>query len=1105
MDNGTVAGILTETDVLTKVAGNGKDFYQTELGQIMSCPVETVRSDLSVLDAGRIMGEKNIKRLPILEGEKLIGIVTQTDLVRALTSYGLWRDVLAIMSPDVAAIQRNASVAEATEVMTAQNISCIVVLDGDQVAGVLTEKDLLGRVVALQRDPACVKTEEVMSSPVTSIPPSYSVFSASKIMEEMNIRRLVVTKDERLCGVVTQTDIFMAVRNRLQAEEEKNLRLLENSKDSIYTTDLDGMITYVNPAFMKLLDVSEPANLINQPFLPKGFCFSQEERKQFLKELKKGSIESKELTLKTSGGKKIYVTVFPSFTKDIHGKINGSQGIIYDVTAKKELVALREAEEALQQSEERLRIILNSILTGVVLIDAESHEIIDANPLAVELIGLPREEIVGRLCHEFICPAERGDCPISDLDQTVDQSEHVLLTANGEKIPIIKTVASATWQGRKYYVESFIDITCRKKAEEALHESEQRYRNLIEHMSSGVVVYEPIDTGNDFVIRDFNPAGENIERVDRKDVIGKRVTEAFPGVKELGILDVFKRVWETGKTEYFPDSLYKDKRSCEGWRENWVYKLPTGEVVAVYNDITERKQTEEALRVSERKYSDLVQQSPDAVISLDKTGNFLSFNPAAERMSGFSAQEVLGRHFTKIGILAKESIPKALKEFGLVLTGAEHPPFELIITRKDKSRLFMEANGRLIKQKGQKTWIQVTLRDITKRKEAEQALNKSENLLRTIINAASDAMISIGEDGLINLFNPAAEKMFGHKREEMIGEPLDCLIPEQYRQQHQQYIKSYFTTGKPDVAIGNTLELPALRREGNVFPIELSLSAGVADNKQFVIAVARDIRERKRAEEELERLNKDLESTNQELTRTNEELKEFAYITAHDLKTPLRGIGTLADWISTDYADKFDEQGKEQVRLLTTKAKQMSALIDDILQYSRLGQGDQEEQQVDFNAVLSEVIAEIDPPENIEITIENELPALTCEKTQIMQVFQNLLSNAVKYTDKPEGQIKVGCAEQGEFWEFSVSDDGPGIEQKHFERIFKIFQTLSPREGVESTGIGLSIVKKITEMNGGRVWVESKRGEGSTFFFTLPKQMGVGNAERLQADSLPSN
>jgi two-component system sensor kinase FixL len=281
----------------------------------------------------------------------------------------------------------------------------------------------------------------------------------------------------------------------------------------------------------------------------------------------------------------------------------------------------------------------------------------------------------------------------------------------------------------------------------------------------------------------------------------------------------------------------------------------------------------------------------------------------------------------------------------------------LVITRKDKSRLHMEANGRLIKQKGQKAWIQVTLRDITERLQTEQ---------------------------------------------------------------------------------------------------------------------------------ELEKLNKDLESAVWELRRANKELQEFAYITAHDLKTPLRGIGILADWISKDYADKFDEEGKEQVRLLVSKAKQMSALIDDILEYSRLGYGNPEKQQVDLNKLLKEAISDINPPENIQITIENKLPVLMCEQTQIIQVFQNLLSNAVKYMDKPNGQIKVGCIEQDSFWKFSVADNGPGIDEKYHKKIFKIFQTLSSRDRSDSTGIGLSIVKKIVELNAGIIWVESEPGKGSTFFFTLP-------------------
>jgi signal transduction histidine kinase len=248
-----------------------------------------------------------------------------------------------------------------------------------------------------------------------------------------------------------------------------------------------------------------------------------------------------------------------------------------------------------------------------------------------------------------------------------------------------------------------------------------------------------------------------------------------------------------------------------------------------------------------------------------------------------------------------------------------------------------------------------------------------------------------------------------------------------------------------------------------------------------------EIAEREHAEEELEKLNKDLRSTIQKLARANKELKEFAHIAAHDLKSPLRAIGTLADWISTDYADKFDEQGKKRVSLLLTRAKQMSALIDDILQYSRLGQSNPKKEQVDLSRIITELIEEINPPENIQVIVENELPTIICEKTHIIQVFQNLLSNAVKYMDKPKGQIKVGCVQEGGFWKFSVADNGPGIDEKYYEKIFKMFQTLTTHDKVESTGIGLSIVKKITELNGGRAWVESKSGKGSTFLFTLPK------------------
>jgi signal transduction histidine kinase len=258
--------------------------------------------------------------------------------------------------------------------------------------------------------------------------------------------------------------------------------------------------------------------------------------------------------------------------------------------------------------------------------------------------------------------------------------------------------------------------------------------------------------------------------------------------------------------------------------------------------------------------------------------------------------------------------------------------------------------------------------------------------------------------------------------------------------------------------------------------------------------------ERKKAQEVLEKLNTYLKSIVRELDSANKELQEFAHIAAHDLKTPLRGIGTLAEWFSTDYADKFDEQGQKQIKMLTERAKRADKLVDSILQYSSIGQLKEEQDQLDLNIMLPEIICEVDSPENINITIESDLPVLMCKKTHIRQVFHNLLSNAIKHMDKEKGQIKVGCTEEECFWKFSVTDNGPGIDQKYFNKIFKIFQTLLPSDETESTGIGLSIAKKIVSMNAGRIWVESEVGKGSTFFFTLPKQETEAESKKLQAN-----
>ena len=382
---------------------------------------------------------------------------------------------------------------------------------------------------------------------------------------------------------------------------------------------------------------------------------------------------------------------------------------------------------------------------------------------------------------------------------------------------------------------------------------------------------------------------------------------------------------------------------------------------------------------------------------------------------------------------------------------------------------------------------------ITELKQAGEKLQ----LTRNLIDRSNDCIFVIDPKwGRFLDVNDRACDSLGYTREELLDmtvKDIEESIPDD--SSWQEYIKELKLKG--DVI----KEDRHRRKDATTFFVETSLKLVCQGKKDYIIAIARDITERKLAEEKQAQLIQELKSTNQRVESINQELKDFAYIVSHDLKAPLRGIKSLADWISADYGDKLGKQGKEQINLLLARVGRMHNLIDGVLEYSRVGRVKEEQVQVNLNELISNVIDMVAPPENIEITVENELPIVTCEKTRIMQVFENLLSNAIKYMDKPHGRIKISFDDEDGFWRFGVTDNGPGIEEKHFEKIFQMFQTLSPRDEFESTGVGLTVVKKIVELYNGKIWVESEVGQGSTFFFTLPKQKSevVDNAE-LQAN-----
>ncbi|MDB4916966.1 MAG: uncharacterized protein JWM95_4610 [Gemmatimonadetes bacterium] len=222
------------------------------------------------------------------------------------------------------------------------------------------------------------------------------------------------------------------------------------------------------------------------------------------------------------------------------------------------------------------------------------------------------------------------------------------------------------------------------------------------------------------------------------------------------------------------------------------------------------------------------------------------------------------------------------------------------------------------------------------------------------------------------------------------------------------------------------------------------------------------------------------------LEQTNRELDQFAYVASHDLKAPLRGIANLTQWIEEDLGEQLADETKKHMRLLKVRVHRMEALIEGILTYSRAGRMREKIERLDVGPMLNEAIEMLAPPATVTVRVEPPMPTLCTERVPLQQVLMNLIGNAIKYRRDAGAVVTVSAQAAGDFVRFAVSDNGPGIAPQFHDRIWQIFQTLAPRDEVEGTGIGLSVVKKLVEMRGGKVWLESEAGHGSTFRFTWP-------------------
>lgn len=361
-----------------------------------------------------------------------------------------------------------------------------------------------------------------------------------------------------------------------------------------------------------------------------------------------------------------------------------------------------------------------------------------------------------------------------------------------------------------------------------------------------------------------------------------------------------------------------------------------------------------------------------------------------------------------------------------------------------------------------------------------EELGTAENKFRRMLESAPDAMIIVDKAGTIRLVNEQAEKVFGYTRSELIGRPVEILIPERFGGIHPGHRDHYFTSPATRT-MGMDMELYGRRKAGEEFPVEISLSPLETEEGLWVSAAIRDISEKKLDHMALRDYARKLETT-------NNSLEQFAYVASHDLQEPLRTITNFVSMFQQKQEGKLDKDSELYMDYIVSASERMKALIRDLLMYSRVGRNHVTE-RVDCAEVVATVLSELGTAvRSSGAQVETGfLPVIRATRSEVHELFLNLLSNAIKYSKAgTPPQIRISAQVENDHWLFAVQDNGIGIDAAYRERVFVIFQRLHGQNQYSGTGVGLATCRKIVELHGGKIWLESEPGQGTTFYFTFP-------------------
>ncbi len=680
-----------------------------------------------------------------------------------------------------------------------------------------------------------------------------------------------------------------------------------------------------------------------------------------------------------------------------------------------------------------------------------------------------------------------------------------------------------TSQARLKEFESAVEG--RKRADEALQVSETRYRRLFETAQDGILLLDA-DTGK---ITDVNPFLIDMLGYSHEELLGKKLWDIGFFKDIVASKAAFLDLQTKGYVRYedLPFET-KDGRSIDVEFVSNVYLVNHNKIIQCnIRDITERRQAEKASREARRYAESIIETVHEPLVVLDKDLKVLSANRSFYSTFKVTPGETVGNLIYDIGNRQWDipSLRKLLEDTLLkntqfndyevshkfqtigqkiMLLNARQIHQEVIgtpmillaiedITEKrrmeDELSKYREHLEQLVEERTAelKTTNEQLQLDITERKRAEKALKESEEKFRSITAGAMDVIVSMDEHGRIYYFNPAGERIFGYTTEETIGKELhSLLVPGKYNDTYKKGFESFKATGKGRL-IGKTTEISALRKDGTEFPVEISISALQIQGKWHAVGIIRDIRERKKLEE--------IRLENLHLEAADKAKSEFLASMSHELRTPLNASIGFSELLMQGLAGELSEKQKHYVDNVLTSNQFLLSLINDILDLSKIEAGKIElvPEKMSIPVSIKETLTLVKEKalkHNVLLKTEFDpaLEFIEADKQRFKQILFNLLSNAVKFSKDEGGIVTIATKKADDMAQISVSDTGIGIKPENMGRLFNKFEQLEPglSQKYGGTGLGLAITKQLVEKHGGRIWAESKYGEGSTFTFALP-------------------